>query len=122
VPLSEHEQRILEEIEKNLYQEDPGFAREVRRTTPRMQDSRRARLGLMTFCAGFAILIAFFVWPSVLVGVAAFGTMVGGIVLIAGSARGLLNLSRPQGRDVQERLKTALSEWEQRVRRRYKKT
>lgn len=122
MPLSEHEQRILEEIEKNLYQEDPGFARGVRRASPRLQDSRRARAGLVTFIAGFAILIAFFVWPSLLVGVAAFGTMVGGIVLMAGSARGLLKADKPTGRDVNERFRTTLSEWEQRIRRRYKKT
>lgn len=122
MPLSEHEQRILEEIEENLYQEDPGFAHGVRRGTPRFQESRRARVGLVTFVVGFAILIAFFVWPSLLVGVAAFGAMVGGIVLMAGSARGLLSSTRPAGRDVNERLKTTLSEWEQRIRRRYKKT
>lgn len=122
VPLSEHEQRILEEIERNLYQEDPGFARDVRRARPRLEDSRRARLGLVTFIAGFAILIAFFVWPSLVVGVAAFGAMVGGIVLMAGSARGLLTTRKPTGSDISARLKDSLSEWQQRLRKRYKKT
>jgi Protein of unknown function (DUF3040) len=122
VPLSEHEQRILEEIEKNLYEEDPGFARGVRRASPRLQDSRRARVGLVTFIAGFAILIAFFVWPSLLVGVAAFGAMVGGIVLMAGSARGLLTSAKSGGGDINARIKTTMSEWEQRIRRRYRKT
>ena len=122
MPLSEHEQRILEEIEKNLYQEDPGFARGVRRSTPRLQESRRARVGLLVFIAGFALLIGFFVWPSLLFGVAAFGAMVAGIVLMAGSARGLLASARPGGGEVNERLKTTLSRWEQRIRKRYKKS
>ncbi len=122
VPLSEHEQKILEEIEKNLYQEDPGFAHGVRRARPRLQESRRARLGLLSFIGGFALLIAFFVWPSPFLGVAAFGAMVGGIVVMAGSAHGLLTASRPSGKDVNARIRGTLSEWEQRIRRRYKKT
>ena len=120
MPLSEHEQKILEEIEKNLYQEDPGFAHGVRRARPRLQEFCRARLGVVTFIGGFALLIAFFVWPSLFLGVAAFGAMVGGIVLIAGSAHGLLTGSRPRRRDVNARVKDTLSEWEQRIRRRYK--
>ena len=33
MPLSEHEQRILHELEQSLYQEDPGFAERVRSET-----------------------------------------------------------------------------------------
>ena len=120
MPLSEHEQRILEEIERNLYQEDPGFARGVRRASPRLQESRRARLGLVLFIAGFAILFAFFVSQMLLVGVAAFVAMVAGIVLIAGSARSLLGSTRA-GRDVNARVKSTLTEWEKIIRRRYRK-
>jgi hypothetical protein len=32
VPLSEHEQRLLDQIERALYQEDPKFASTVRQT------------------------------------------------------------------------------------------
>lgn len=34
MPLSEHEQRMLDEIESALYAEDPKFASSVRRTRP----------------------------------------------------------------------------------------
>ena len=52
MPLSDREQRILEEIEKNLYDEDPRFARATRRVTPRYNGSRRARLGALLFVIG----------------------------------------------------------------------
>ncbi|QVQ53144.1 DUF3040 domain-containing protein [Spiractinospora alimapuensis] len=34
MPLSEHEQRMLDQIERALYDEDPKFANTVRQTTP----------------------------------------------------------------------------------------
>lgn len=121
MPLSEREQRILEEIEKNLYQEDPSFARDVGRRSPRMDEVRRAKLGVLTFLCGFALLIGFFVSRSVLVGVIAFGAMVGGIVLVAGAIKGLASgRGMPQGIR-RDRLTALIHSWEQRLRRRYRR-
>ncbi len=39
--LSRHEQRILEDIEKGLEQDDPGFAEQVTRTTLQWHLARR---------------------------------------------------------------------------------
>ena len=120
MPLSDREQRILEEIEKNLYQEDPSFARDVRRRSPRMDEVRRAKLGVFIFLCGFALLIGFFVSRSVLVGVGAFGAMVGGIVLVAGAIKGLASgRGMPSGIH-RDRLTTMIHAWEQRLRRRYR--
>jgi hypothetical protein len=121
VPLSEREQRILEEIEKNLYQEDPSFARDVRRRSPRMDEVRRARLGVFIFLCGFALLIGFFVSRSVLVGVVAFGAMVGGIVLVAGAIKGLASGRGMPSGIRRDRLTTMIHAWEQRLRRRYRR-
>jgi Flp pilus assembly protein TadB len=121
VPLSEHEQRILEEIEKNLYQEDPNFAREVRKRAPRMDEVRRVKLGTFIFVCGFALLIAFFVSTSVLVGVAAFGAMVGGIVLVAGSLKSLASGRREGSRSGRDWLEAFLQQWEKKLRKRYKR-
>ena len=41
VPLSDHEQRMLEQIEKALYAEDPKFAHSVRARDPRVHYKRR---------------------------------------------------------------------------------
>ncbi|MGH2736381.1 MAG: DUF3040 domain-containing protein [Actinomycetota bacterium] len=121
MPLSEHEQRILEEIEKNLVDEDPRFARGVRRTTPRFDRSRRAKLGAGIFVLGLLVLIAFFATQELFVGVFAFGAMVAGIVLILGSSHALVNSSRTGGRQAGERMRDALADFQERIRRRYKK-
>lgn len=50
VPLSEHEQRQLEQIERALYAEDPKFANAVRSTDPHVHYKRRlvqAGLGVL---------------------------------------------------------------------------
>jgi hypothetical protein len=122
VPLSEHEQRILEEIEKNLYDEDPRFARDVKRRSPRLSKTARMRAGAALFAAGFATLFAFFILGSVVLGVIAFVMMVAGIVLLAGSVtpqeqRGDGNAQR----DHKARLVSFLNHWEERVRGRYKR-
>jgi hypothetical protein len=121
VPLSEREQRILEEIERNLYKEDRGFARGVKREAPRMRDRRRVRLGVLTFAVGFLVLIAFFVTGSVLVGVAAFGAMVYGIVMIAGSLIASMAPRRPPGPSLEERARSFLKSFEDKLKDRYKR-
>jgi hypothetical protein len=121
VPLSEHEQRILEEIEKNLYQEDPGFARDVRRRAPLMDEMRRLKVGIFVFVCGFGLLIAFFLSASVLVGVAAFGAMVAGIVLVAGSMKGLTAGRREGPRSGRDWFESVVQRWEEKLRRRYKR-
>jgi hypothetical protein len=120
VPLSEKEQRILDEIEKNLSKEDPSFARDVRRHAPRMGELRRAKLGVATFAIGFAVLLGFFIWRLLVLGVIAFGAMVGGIVLVAASVRGLVP-ARPHGPGPRQRIARSFGQWEQRLRERYKR-
>jgi hypothetical protein len=122
VPLSEREKKILDEIERNLYQEDPSFARGVRRRFPRLDEGRRLKLGALTFLCGLVLLLGFFITRGALiVGVAAFGAMVGGIVLVAGSIRALTESSRRGDKAKRERLNSVLGQWEQRIRRRFKR-
>jgi hypothetical protein len=121
VPLSDHEQKILQEIERGLYEEDPSFARDVRDRAPRMAERKRARWGVAAFVAGFASLIAFFLTGAVLVGVIAFGMMVGGIVLIAGSIRGVISPRRPPRPNISQRVSEQVRDWEEKLRQRYKR-
>jgi hypothetical protein len=121
VPLSDREQRILEEIEKNLYDEDPRFARRSRRATPRFDRSKRARVGAIIFVFGLATLIAFFATQQILVGVLAFGGMVAGIVLVLGASSALVNSGREGGRDASAKLKGSFKNFEQRIRNRNKR-
>jgi hypothetical protein len=121
VPLSEREQRILEEIEKNLHEEDPTFARSVRHQhAPQMDEVRRIKLGTALFVAGFVVLITFFFSGAVGVGVVAFGLMVAGIVLIAGALR-VIATERRNAPDPRQRLSQRFGGWEERLRQRYKR-
>ena len=58
VPLSEHEQRQLEQIEQALYREDPKFGRLVRSSDPRVHYKRKLAQGLIGVVIGAALLAA----------------------------------------------------------------
>src|SRR4051794_16970485 len=58
VPLSDHEQRLLEQIERALYAEDPKFASSVRATDLRTHYRRRLVRAAIGFVIGLAILVA----------------------------------------------------------------
>jgi hypothetical protein len=56
VPLSEHEQRQLEQIEQALYAEHPRFAKAVRAADPRVHYKRRVIYAAVLFVIGVALL------------------------------------------------------------------
>jgi type VI protein secretion system component VasK len=58
VPLSEHEQRQLEQIEQALYREDPKFGRLVRSSDPRVHYKRRLAQALIGIVVGAGLLAA----------------------------------------------------------------
>jgi uncharacterized membrane protein YdfJ with MMPL/SSD domain len=57
MPLSDHEQRILDEIAKQLAEDDPRFAENVRKATPRSHALRRLRVAALGVVAGLALLV-----------------------------------------------------------------
>lgn len=57
VPLSEHEQRMLEQIERALYAEDPKFAHAVRSTNPQVHYKRRIVKAVLGFVLGVVALM-----------------------------------------------------------------
>ena len=73
MPLSEQEQRILEDIERRLQAEDPRFAQQVERASLTSHVSRRIRWGAVAFLVGFVMLMLFVV--SEWVAIAGFGVM-----------------------------------------------
>ena len=58
MPLSEHEQRQLEQIEQALYREDPKFGRLVRSSDPRVHYKRKLVQGFIGILAGGGALAA----------------------------------------------------------------
>ncbi len=60
MPLSEHEQRILHELEQSLYQEDPGFAERVRSETVYRHAGRYCIWSALVFVAALVFMILTF--------------------------------------------------------------
>lgn len=91
MPLSEHEQRILDEIERRLADEDPKFARGVQANTPLGQSMRRLRRAVAGFVAGLVLLVAGLLFPDAFFffGIASFGVMLASAVVIAQSAKSI---------------------------------
>ncbi len=79
MPLSEHEQRLLDQIEKALYDEDPKFASTVRATDLRAVMRRRIRYAVVLFAVGFVLMLFFVANPAF--GIAGFAVMVGAFAL-----------------------------------------
>lgn len=74
MPLSEHEQRMLDQIESALYAEDPKFASSVRGGNLRAPSARRRLQGVGLSLFGLAMLVA---------GVAVKATMVSGFPVLS---------------------------------------
>jgi hypothetical protein len=96
MPLSEHEQRILEEIEKRLAEEDPRLVEQVGRTDLYTHLARRIRFAALAFVVGVLLLLLFVV--NELVAAAGFVVMVLSSLLIY---RYLGQLGRDQIREMQ---------------------
>ena len=73
MPLSEHEERILANIERRLLEEDPKFAQQVGRSL-QSRLIRRMRLAACGFMLGLVILVVGFA-QYVALGVAGFVIM-----------------------------------------------
>jgi hypothetical protein len=84
MPLSEHEQRLLDQIERALYQEDPKFASTVRSTDLRTHMRRRLRRAGVVLVLGFVLLLTG-LGTNTFVGIAGFVVMLGALLLALSS-------------------------------------
>jgi hypothetical protein len=87
VPLSEHEQRLLEQMERALYAEDPKFATSLRSSGPRPGSRRKAVVGVLVGLAGLGLLVAGAATSFVVLGVLGFLAMLAGTVLVVAALR-----------------------------------
>ena len=82
MPLSEHEQRLLDQMEKALYAEDPKFATSLR-STPAVRAARgRASLGFLAILGGLALLVGGASTAVIALGVAGFVVMLVGAIVV----------------------------------------
>ena len=91
MPLSEHEQRLFEEIERSLA-DDPKFASAVRASDPRHHARRRLVIAGVILVVGLGVLVAGAMLHSTLLGVIGF------VIMLAGPAFALQSRRRTGNR------------------------
>jgi hypothetical protein len=96
MPLSEHEQRILAEIERRLLEEDPKFAHQVG-SSFRAHLGRRLKLAVAGFVVGLIVVISSTFLENVAVGVAGFVIMLACVFLFVRTMRRRATVEGPVG-------------------------
>ena len=96
MPLSEHEQRLLEQMERALYAEDPKFATSLRSPADRRGSRRRSAIGVIVALLGAGMLVAGAAWSLVIVGVLGFVVMLAGTFLLVLTFSGSRGASAPE--------------------------
>ncbi|XVQ88823.1 DUF3040 domain-containing protein [Microbispora siamensis] len=91
MPLSEHEQRLLDQIEQALYAEDPKWANTVRISDPRSHYKRRLVKASIGFALGVVLLMVGVVAAQIWLGAAGF------VVMLATCLWGLSSWKRMNG-------------------------
>lgn len=91
MPLSEHEQRLLDQIEQALYAEDPKFASIYRGNDVRTHYRRRVVRSAVGVVVGLGLLLAGVIVPLIPLGVAGF------VVMLAAASFGVASWQRMTG-------------------------
>jgi len=79
VPLSDHEQHLLEQMEQALYAEDPKFASQMQGSAARARLRRSIAIGAGGVIAGLGLVVLGVVTESLWWGALGFALMVGGV-------------------------------------------
>ena len=74
MPLSEHEQNVLQQLEESLKRDDPAFERKVREANVYREAGRRLRWAMLGFVVGLVGMIATFA-SNVLLGLLGVAVM-----------------------------------------------
>ena len=109
MPLNEHEQRILEEIERQFYEEDPKLAETVAKTTLESVQRRWQRLATVGFIVGLVTMLAFFTASTAL-------AIAGFLVMLISVGWMTTHLRRRKG---DRRPAASLETWAERLRQRW---
>ena len=87
MPLSDHEQRLLAQMEQALYAEDPTFANNLRTTSAGRASRGRAAVGVLAVLGGMGLVLAGVATMIIALGVIGFVVMLVGAVIAASSFR-----------------------------------
>lgn len=125
MPLSEHEQRLLDQIERALYAEDPKFASTVRGGRLRKPTRRRRLQGVVVFVVGLLLLVVGVAVPQLwlassfpVISVVGFLVMLAGAVLAVTSV-GSAGTAAPPAKSAEPPKNGFTGRMEERFRRRF---
>lgn len=79
MPLSEHEQKLLEQLEKQLHEDDPKFANSMGSDPGRSWSTRHVVIGVLCALAGIFLLLVGVTLQNIFVGVLGFVVMGAGV-------------------------------------------
>ncbi|MCH9729223.1 MAG: DUF3040 domain-containing protein [Actinomycetia bacterium] len=131
MPLSEHEQRMLDQIESALYAEDPKFASSVRGGSLRAPSTRRRLQGAALFVSGLAMLVSGVAFKATMIGtfpilsVVGFMVMFGGVIFaitgprVSGKPEAPTDISAARQKRAKRGSSSFTSRMEDRFRRRF---
>lgn len=114
MPLSEHEQRILQEMEQTLREHDRDFVARVDHGSHRLDAAKSGRWSILGALAGFLLLLSTFRF-SVGLGVLGFLLMVASTLLFAQHLRQAA--AAPESASRRSGAQAAGSEWSEMRRR-----
>ncbi len=112
MPLSEDEQRILQDLERSLYQDDPAFARVVGSDALYRHARRNCRLALVGFVVSLLVLLGTFTTVSALAFVGFIGMVASAAVFVQNTKRitsaGLKDVAQsPRARQMEQQVRGA---------------
>ena len=109
VALSDREQKLLEQMEKALYAEDPKFASSLRRSglTIAPGERRHVIFGLVALLGGLALVFGSVVSKTVIIGIPGFLLVLTGFVFIARGLQEPVSAATPTPKKVRNRTKNS---------------
>lgn len=87
MPLSEHEQRLLDQLEQQLHAEDPKFANALSSSPARSMSTRNVVIGVLVMIVGLLVLLGGVATQLLVVGILGFLIMGGGVYLAVSKAK-----------------------------------
>ncbi len=107
--LSDREQKLLEQMEKALYAEDPKFASSLRRSgfTIAPGERRNVIFGLLALVSGLVLVFGSVVSKTVIVGIPGFLLVLTGFVFIARGLQEPVGAATPTPTKVRNRTKNS---------------
>lgn len=123
MPLSEHEQRLLDQIERALYAEDPKFVSTVRGGRLRRPSRRRRLQGVAVFALGLVLLVGGVAIRALWIGNFPVLSVIAFLVMLTGAVMAVTSVGAGKGQQAAAKREQDKSRFtgrmEERFRRRF---